>query len=191
MKSLCLYLFLVVLPQWCEVWSSSPDTGVGSNSFWSTVFRSGWYFFSELDRDKSVANGLIDRFCSVSLGSSVPFQTVLPKQGSSVCSLTVCLGWASKRPTGESSHVTLMKQAVHVCCTFTYYLLLCSKLKKSGKEPKVGAEVTLGKLSQKTTVRHQSSVKGIICIVEVKSIFSFWRWVIGPLPLSGMRLSVS
>lgn len=134
---------------------------------------------------------LIDRFCSVSSGSSVPFQTVLPKQGGSVCSLTVCLGWASKRPTGESSHVTLMKQAVHVCCTFTYYPLLCLKLKKSGKEPKVGAEVTLGKLSQKTTVRHQSSLKGIIYFVEVKSILSFWRWVIGPLPLSGTRLSVS
>lgn len=28
------------------------------------------------------------------------------------------------------------------------------KVKKSGKEPKVGAEVTLGEVSHKTTVRH-------------------------------------
>lgn len=36
-------------------------------------------------------------------------------------------------------------------------LFLSLKLKKSGKEPKVGAEVTLGEMSRKTTVSPQTS----------------------------------
>lgn len=121
-----------------------------------------------ISQNKPAANDLMDvSFLSVSSGASVPFQAVLPKQGSSICRLTVCLGWASKWPPGESLHTTLMKQAVHVCCVFNYSLPLRWKLKKSGKEPKVGAELTLGKLSHKTTVRHQTIFKWSVCVVIV------------------------
>lgn len=36
-------------------------------------------------------------------------------------------------------------------------LFVCLQVKKSGKDPKVGAEITLGENSRKTTVRCQTS----------------------------------
>lgn len=39
--------------------------------------------------------------------------------------------------------------------SFCPLFLFLLKLKKSGKEPKVGAEITLGDVVHKTTVRHQ------------------------------------
>lgn len=46
-----------------------------------------------------------------------------------------------------------------ICLYYYYYycLFVSLKVKKSGKEPKVGAEITLGEMSRKTTVRPQTS----------------------------------
>lgn len=61
---------------------------------------------------------------------------------------------------------------------FYYCPFLFQQVKKSGKEPKVGAEITLGEMSRKTTVRPQTpfgiEVDYKIATVSVSNID--WPW---------------
>lgn len=78
-----------------------------------------------------------------------------------------CLSWLSKQTVFRLVFTHDLKDRTGSCLVYSYInydLLLCWKLKKSGKEPKVGAEVTLGKLSHKTTVRCQPVWNGLFLL---------------------------
>lgn len=164
-------LISVVQSKRCEVWPSSPGTGMGSNSLRVRQIGSGHY--------SSIILGLKDPYSliwfklthhsSMSSGSSVLFQTVLPKQSGALSRPTVCLHWASGWLTSESfitdiyndvrrcHYIIVIIDWTYIWFYFYYCLFLFLQVKKSGKEPKVGAEITLGEMSRKTTVRPQTS----------------------------------
>lgn len=159
----------MVLPHWCKVRSDSPDTRVGSNSFWLTVFSSGWYFQigqrTNLFQMKKINGSFlfwVHRFFSSIPGS--PSKTrQFPLQ-------VYCLSWLSKQTVYRLVFTHDLKDTTRSCLLhihINYDLFLPWKLKKSGKEPKVGAEVTLGKLSHKTTVRYQARLKWTVFIAIV------------------------
>lgn len=106
-------------------------------------------------------------FCAHRFFSSIPDSPSktrqFPLQG-------YCLSWLSKQTVYRLVFTHDLQDRTSSCLLhirINYDLLLCWKLKKSGKEPKVGAEVTLGKLSHKTTVRYRASLKWAVFIVIV------------------------
>lgn len=129
------------------------------------------------DKSGPLLIGLIHThlFFPMSSGSSVPLQTVLPEQGCFLSRPTVCLYRAGRWLTSESFVASVTDDVGIIwrrqCVQYMSIIIafpVSLQVKKSGKEPKVGAEVTLGKMSRKTTVRPQTSFSLILIILCVK-----------------------
>lgn len=129
--------------------------------------------------------------------SAVPGAAVIPEQGCAVGRGAVCLRGASPRPAGQNLDKDYCRLPFLVAaCPISvwvshFFFFLWLKLKKSGKEPKVGAEVLLKNVSQKTKVGCELlewKQPVVPLFLPPKNLFfNHPRFVSAPHPLAGKR----